>query len=840
MRARADPEEIGLFVQDSGTIEKLRCWPMSSGQLRVRFVEQLAQGSAIHNLFFCVQLIGELNKAALDLSLRAVCDRHEALRTTFHIRDGQPVQLVDGARPPTLGLIDLSGRPAAVLAEEAYARARDEINKAFDLSRGPLVRLVLLRLEPDSQLMLVILHHIICDGWSLGLFANELAASYAAFSTGASPELKPLRLQYGDYANWQREWLGGQDFERQLSYWIDKLAGARMALRLSANDEQPTERSFAGASRARRLPDDLVRQLKAVATKYNTTSFAFLLAALQIVLCQYSGEADIIVGMPVAGRNSVEVEEVIGLFANLVAIRTDVSGDPAFADLLQKARNAILDALMNQDVPFERLVEALHPSRNLAQNPIFQVLFTSIKTAASWKNFGTLKASPYFVEPSAVPFDLSVASFEEAGETSWICADYRTDLFTIEQIDCFLDHYVKLLRTVAAGPHTRLSQLRRPPDWPVVKNLRGRQGASNTRAVPREFGDAAPQYAVETDLTQRTWISDPSNNLVEDTLTRLWAKVVGIKPPAATSNFFDIGGHSLRAAYLAAEISKAYRINFPVSLIFQGPTIEAMARRLRAGVSAISSVVCIQESGSLPPFFCGGSMREFLDLSHALGSEQPFFQLDIFALQQQRLFADQPIYTSVPDLAARFRRDILTIQPTGPYLLGGMCEGGIIALEIALQLQAQGHEIALLAEFDTPVNGYWRKRAIDWVLHGWSLIYSGRLVPRMRDHTRARLTRRVTRSPEEETYSYIVKVTWEAIRAYRPDRVFEGEIHLFRSPRSPPWPYEDAAAGWHARASQGIRVHDVVGEHVEIFCAPLSQRIIARAIAQAHCRSVTK
>jgi thioesterase domain-containing protein len=233
-------------------------------------------------------------------------------------------------------------------------------------------------------------------------------------------------------------------------------------------------------------------------------------------------------------------------------------------------------------------------------------------------------------------------------------------------------------------------------------------------------------------------------------------------------------------------------------------------------------------------------MPEFLDLSRALGPGQPFFQLDIFALQRQKLFIDEPLYTSVCDLAVRFKQDILSIQPAGPYFLGGMCEGGIVALEIALQLQEEGLEVALLAEFDTPVNGYWRKRSIDWLKHGWSLILSRRLVSRLHDHIRPRTTTSMHGIPQEETYALITSITWEAIRTYSPRRVFEGEIQLFRAPRPAKSFREDAIAGWHGRASRGIRVHDVVGDHLEIFREPLSQQIIASVIQQAQHDLVAK
>jgi thioesterase domain-containing protein len=537
----------------------------------------------------------------------------------------------------------------------------------------------------------------------------------------------------------------------------------------------------------------------------------------------------VIVGIPVASRNSVELEAIIGLFANLVVIRTDLGGDPLFPELLREVRNSIVDALTNQDVPFERLVEAVHPSRSAAQNPIFQVLFASVKAVATGKNFAHLEARPYIVEPSAVPFDLSLTTIEESTDTWWICADYRTELFTYDQINCLLDHYVELLSRVVKRPELRFPELKWPDAWPGVRSGGNRPAISEAGARPRTRALFPAETAVPLPAPSDWRCSGD----IEEVLAGLWAKVLGSRPPAATSNFFDIGGHSLLAVYLASEISSLYGANFPVSLIFQAPTIEGMARCLRASIEATSSVVAIHEGGLLPPFFCGGSMHEFLDLSRALGSDQPFFQLDVFALQQQRLFTDQPLYTSVPNLAARFLKDILLIQSSGPYFLGGMCEGGIVALEIALQLQAQGREVGLLAEFDTPVRGYWRKRPVDWLKHGASLIYTRRLMPRIHERRRARLD--VTITPEKETRAQILKVTWQAIRAYRPAQKFQGEIQIFLAPSPPPpkWFREDTVAGWRARASRGIRVHDVIGDHVKLFCEPLSQRIIASVLERA-------
>jgi thioesterase domain-containing protein len=256
-----------------------------------------------------------------------------------------------------------------------------------------------------------------------------------------------------------------------------------------------------------------------------------------------------------------------------------------------------------------------------------------------------------------------------------------------------------------------------------------------------------------------------------------------------------------------------------------------MARRLHEKVCAASSVISIQEDGLSPPFFCGGSMREVREVSRGLGSDQPFFQLDVFALQERRVCAGEPLYGSVQDLASTFRRDIVSIQPHGPYFLGGMCDGGIVALEIALQLQEQGHKIALLAEFDTPVNGFWRKRPIDWLLQVYS--YAGQIPSKLQERLRAGKRLRVPMSAYEEKRIDIWNSTWDAIRAYKPSRMFDGEIQIFRAPRHPAQFREDVVAGWKTRATQGIRVHDVAGIHGKLFCDPFSQRVIASVIDRA-------
>jgi thioesterase domain-containing protein len=798
---------------------------MSSGQLRTWFVEQLTEGITANNLHLGLRLSGKLDTAALELSLKLVTDRHEALRAVFDVRNGEPVQQIRQL-PSVIETINVPEGSALERERAAYAIALREVHRPFDLKQGPLFRLILLRLSPEIHIMLCVFHHIICDNWSLGVFARELSECYLALCGGTKPELKLLPAQYSDYVSRQRQWIGSEDFARQLSYWTGKLAGARPLLDIMAAGTRPAKQSFAGASQARRLSQPLLLQIKSVATKHNATPFTVCLAVLKILLRQYSGETDILVGIPVAGRAMVDWEDVIGHFANLVVVRTDLSEDLRFSDLLRRVRDGILDALTNQDVPFERLVQSLHPSRNLAANPIFQVLCTSLNAAAPSERFGGLQASPYAVEAKGAPFDLSLSVIEESPDGGWIRGEYRTDLFSHDQIARFLDHYVNLLESVLARADARLSELEKPPNWLPHPG----PGSRRTNSQKVDLAQPCPS-------TEAGRASGP----VEETLERLWAEVLGARPPGITANFFDLGGHSLMAVRLIAEIGRVFGTKLPVSLLFQHPTIEALACRLRGEIGGPSAVIPICKEGARAPLFFAGPMRrEFEVLSRALGPDQPFFHLDIFALQERRLAAGQALYSSVPALAACFRSDILSIQPAGPYFLGGMCDGGVIAFELALQLQSEGHEVALLAQFDTPVRGYWHKRPGDWLRHGYALLSSGRLPSRAYSKARQNIARRPYMTPEEKQFAEIWKVIWRAVRAYYPDRLFEGEIQIFRGPQPPTYFYEGVVAGWTRRASQGIRVHDVFGDHVGIFLDPASQHIIARTIEQAYRDAAAK
>ena len=769
-----------------------QAFPMSSGQLRVWFTEQVMGVSGANNLSVGLRLSGALDTAVLELGLRIVVGRHEILRTTFDVSSGRPVQLVHRESPQVLTPMDLRDAPEPEQA--AYAVARRVAYTPFDLKGGPLLRVSLLQLSAEQHILFCTLHHIVADGWSLGLFVKEVADCYTALCERRRPALKGLPVQYADCSLWEQDWFASGEFQLKLAHYANGLAGAPEPPHLVGAGEAGAEPSAEGASRAIRLSPELMSAMTSAAERQGTTVFALSLAAFMVLLWQLSGQEDQVIGVPAARRNRVEFEDLIGPFANIVVVRTNLSGNAAFSDLLARTKRGIVEALAHEDVPFQRLVQALQPARSIGKNPIFQILFASVPTTTPMERFGALTTAPYAVEAAAAPFDLGVSVIQESSGTGWVRAEYRTGVFTAEQISSLLHHYSHLLTEVVARPETRVVQLGRPPGpW-----------MGHQRPMPHPLTSAPPQGAA-----RRT----PSDAMLEQTLIDIWERILQRRSFGTHANFFDLGGHSLQAVAVMHEVNRTLGLRVPVSLLFQEPTIAGMARRLRAHDSRRCAAIPIFRGGKRPPLFVGGSGPKLRDLSRALEPDQPFYQLDTLALQEQRLLAGEPLLTTISEIAAVFLQDIVAIAPTGPYLLGGMCDGGILALEIALELQAEGREVALLAQFDTPVNGYYRR------------YWPRRLASRLR-HDFARLM-----SEEQRYLDCLWSATWQAVRAYQQRTLFAGEMQFFRC-KNRHWLSEDVVRGWKRRAER-VRVHDVPASHKRLLTETAAQQQIAREIERA-------
>ncbi|WP_410586711.1 non-ribosomal peptide synthetase [Amycolatopsis sp. lyj-23] len=451
---------------DPGLEQDVFVLPASYAQQRLWFLDQLEPGSAAYTIPMAVRLDGELSAAALRRALRTVVERHETLRTTLADvdRTGTPSQLVAPAVDTALPVVDLSGLPAADRPDVAARLAAVEAAAPFDLATGPLLRVRLLRLEPADHVLLTTMHHAITDGWSLGNFARELGVCYRAALSGNPPDLPELPIQYADYALWQREQLSGPGLERELGYWRDRLAGAPALLDLPLDHPRPVVQASRSAQVAVRWPAELRDGLARLGHQHGATLFMVLLAGFSVVLARHSGSPDVVVGTPVAGRGRPELDGMIGLLVNTLALRTDVADDPGFGALLDRVREDCLDAYSHQDLPFEQLVEALQPERSLRHNPVVQVFLALQNTPAADADWPGLRSVPFRREHrgGTAKFDLSlfVTEVGAPGEAGLdVVAEYDAALFDRATVERLTGHLRSLLAAAVADPAAPVSTL---------------------------------------------------------------------------------------------------------------------------------------------------------------------------------------------------------------------------------------------------------------------------------------------------------------------------------------------------------------------------------------------
>jgi amino acid adenylation domain-containing protein len=431
--------------------------PLSFAQERLWFLDQLQPGSALYNMPASLFLPAGLQPGMLAGALAEVVRRHETLRTMFREAAGQPVQVIAPAAGWSLPQVDLSTLPLPARDGEAAWLAAEEARRPFDLSRGPLLRTTLLCLGGEAVLLLN-MHHIVSDGWSMGVLEREVMALYEAFSRGEPSPLPELPIQYADFAVWQRAWLSGGELERQLGFWRAHLAGAPAVLDLPADRPRPAVPSYRGAQRSLGLSAELSAGLKALGRREGATLFMVLLGSFAALLSRLTAQDDVVVGSPIANRNRVEIEGLIGFFVNTLVLRTDVSGEPSFRDLLGQIRQVTLEAYAHQDLPFERLVDELRVERSLSHAPLFQVMLM-LQNAPGMKPAGPGPSAE--IERSAeglAKFDLTL-SIGESGSGLRLGLQYSRDLFDGVTIERLLDQYARLLGAVVASPESRILDL---------------------------------------------------------------------------------------------------------------------------------------------------------------------------------------------------------------------------------------------------------------------------------------------------------------------------------------------------------------------------------------------
>ncbi|HEX6719581.1 MAG TPA: amino acid adenylation domain-containing protein [Pyrinomonadaceae bacterium] len=431
--------------------------PLSFAQERLWFLAQLEPENPSYNVPVALRLSGDLNVQALEKSINAIVARHETLRTTFALVDGEPFQFVSGNGTTTLEFVDLTSSPGVQVDIESQRLMSTIAERPFDLTQDHPLRASLIKLAPDDHLLVLTMHHIVSDAWSLNILIQELSRFYEAFTTHSEPRLSELPIQYRHYSEWQRDWLKNGYLQEQVDYWVSRLKGAAK-LNLPTDHPRPVIHSYRGAHLSFKLSSNLTRKLNELSKAEGVTLFMTLLAAFKVLLFRYTGERDIVVGAPIAGRNRVETENLIGFFVNSLALRTDLSRNPTFRQLLGRVRKVAFDAYAHQDLPFEKLVEELNPARDISQTPIFQVMFGLQNTPRATAHLPSLTVKRVAVDSRTAKFDLTLLMSETAdGLSGWF--EYSADLFDQSTIERLKQHFENLLTSITLNPDGRITNL---------------------------------------------------------------------------------------------------------------------------------------------------------------------------------------------------------------------------------------------------------------------------------------------------------------------------------------------------------------------------------------------
>ena len=828
-----------LLLQSSQKPDQTETYPASLAQQRLWFLEQLGVKTSAYNVHLGFWLRGQLDMGALRSSLQELVNRNDSLRTSFRLQGRELVQDVTRDLRVDLPITDITSTPDYAIA---YGLARNEVEAHFDLGKAPLFRTRLIRDTATDHVLLWTMPHIITDAWSMQILAKELAALYTAFSgQGSSPlidlPITDLPITYGDYSEWQQKWFKTDKVQQQLSFWQEELEGAPPLLELRMQKPRSEEQTFTGASQTVQLSDKIIAGIKALGVRLQATQFMLLLAAFKIMLFRASGQTDLLVGVPVAGRNRVELEGLVGFFVNTLVLRDDLSGNPQFSELVAQVRETTLGAFANSDVPFEKVVEVLQPERNLSYNPIFQVMFSAIKAAVQTHTFGNLTAWPYVVSPKTSIFDLSMTIIEGVDGLWWAQIDHNTSLFPSDDVSKLLTDYTMLLEAATQSPELRIEDL--PAMSLATGDVRpsGREAsgvgadshfatvAAKSSSIAEKPTAPAKRYrtpARSTISAQRSSrASIASLPAEEKLLIGIWKDLLRLQELGIDDNFFEVGGHSLLAAQVIAQVQSATGRKIAVSAVFRAPTIRAFAGLLREDALSQADPIAMKlqgVGGAVPVFGVavpGVDTFGFAQLARHLPPDQVIYKLQA---STPVVFGRPLSSAELQALAKRYVEAMRTEQPHGPYCISAMCGGVVIAQEMILQLESQGEDVALFTIFDTWVRENSQIRAL------WAIDYYWQRLRRFRasslDDKFATVRRVAGRISGQSTNPGRGwgRINWPK-EDFQPPR-FRAPVLLFKRPRQPYFYVRDPNMGWGERSLGGVTTCELECGHGEMLREP--------------------
>jgi thioesterase domain-containing protein/acyl carrier protein/NAD(P)-dependent dehydrogenase (short-subunit alcohol dehydrogenase family) len=831
LRARMQKKSPELLVEDAFFVPN---WFI---QQATWLEDPSNSDSAVYNYPLLLRIRGPLNQTALEQSLAEIVRRHQVFRSIFRMCDGELVQIILPPKKQDLPLTDLSGLPEAERDARFQKIALEEANRPFDLAHGPLLRLGLTRFTNDDHFLQLTTHHIVYDDWSTGILARELSEHYQFFATGRARLLPDLTFHYSDYVRWQQKQRREGKLDSKLQYWKRQLSSAKAFHHLPTDFVRPQKSAKQGARETAVLPSDLADAIKGLSRRERVSLFMVMLAGFQCLLHRYSKDEEIGIASCGANRALADVEPLIGRFGNAMLLRTSFSGNPTLRDLLARVRETALTAYSGQDLPFGMLLKETASAADRNWIPPFQVMFILQKASQDDPQVSGLPMNWHQFFAGTAAYDLEVwLKSEPAVE---IILEYRTDLFRAATMKQILNDYHIILETMANDLSTRISE---------VRLSRQREDLS----TPIVSG-ARKIMVGEHSTTPR--------NDAELQLIAIWEAALKTRPIDIDENFFELGGDSLLAARLFAQMEKAFQTDLPLAMLLEAPTIRQLAKTIneRKIHPSHSSLVTIQAGGTKPPLFCvHGHMGEVFfcrNLSRSLGSDQP-----VLGLRSQGLRGENP-HDSVEDMAIHYLREIRTRQRNGPYFLCGYCFGGMVAYEIARLLEIEGEQVALLVLFNAPAPGGLEGWPLKWVYLSKRIAHELKKLRPLR--MRQKLATIVSKAAglvslvsgvfkialcwavpglanrAVQRLLTIADINVAAAKSYNP-AAYSGRITLFLTEEVASLYATDPAKGWENLAHGGIEIHQVAGDNNSMFDArfvdALTEKLkpcIARASAHS-------
>jgi thioesterase domain-containing protein/acyl carrier protein len=829
-------DEVEDECIDTTSETDIYAMPATQGQVRFWSLDQLNPGNPALNMPLMWRCTGNLNLNAMVQAFNLCVRRHEALRTTFELADGQLSQIIHPSPAVQIPLMDLSGLEGELRRLEADRLTREHAAIRMNLKQGPLLTLKILRFDATHHLLLVTMHHIICDGISLGILLRDMAEFYRALVTHSESVLPELPVQFADFAVWQKDWLKSDEPAESLAFWRQSLGNdlPRMGLphdpdAVAVLDERRV--TWTGDIETLLIPLDLQARAHAFCVRENATLNILLFSIFAALLHRLTGQYDLVIGSPCANRTE-ETEEVVGLFMNIQVMRLRLKQDDTFRSLLGQVQDWTLGAYENQALPFENLIHDDHfaQERNAFDIPIF---FLYQKSFMVTHQVGGLEIVPVRSESPGAVFEMFFAIVDRVEEGPRLQLEYNPRYFKVPTIQRYLNTYIGLLDAALSSPEANIHELELAvfSDSEVIAPVAAPSPIDSTHGHSH-FADEESYF--------------PPSDGLESQIADIWQRTLNIPQISVRTNFFSLGAGSLAALRLITKMNRVFGMELGLASLISAATVESIAEliRKRLAPNTSSSLVPLQPRGTNPPLYIvhgvGGNVVNFYGLALRMGAEQP-----VYGIQSQALVANQPALLHLKDMATHYIEDIRRVQPHGPYKLLGYSFGGTVVLEMAHQLRRMGEEVAMLGMIDSKSKDYeealsrlttmqtrinrrvnrfkgnagrlaWQDRA----KYIWEKITTRAI----RFACMAAANLNIRRVPAFMSSAY--DINYVAVLNYRL-RSYDGKLVLFRASE------QDAAngpydLGWGPIFHQGVQIHDLTGDHERIFLEPNIDRLAER------------